>query len=217
MDFVAARENMIECQLRTNKVTDKRILNAMSSLPRERFVSSDREHMAYVDVDVPCGNGRNVMAAMVSARLIQEAAIQKDDEVLCIGAGTGYSVAVMAGLASSVIALENDKACAAKADELFAELDLDNAVVVEGQLVDGWGAESPYDVIFFDGMISEVPSSILEQLGDGGRLLAIVDSSGGIGRATLFVKVFGNISSREIFDINVGRLTEFDKKQEFVF
>ena len=122
MDFIAARENMIDCQLRTNKVTDERILYAMASLPREHFVSSEREYMAYVDIDIPCGEGRNLMAAMTSARLIQEAVIHEDDEVLCIGAGTGYSVAVMAGLASSVIALESEKVCAAKADELFSEL-----------------------------------------------------------------------------------------------
>ena len=217
MDFVAARENMIDCQLRTNKVTDERILNAMSSLPRERFVPRDRENMAYVDIDIPCGEGRCLMSAMVSARLVQEAGIQSKDEVLCIAAGTGYSVAVMSGMASSVIALESNKECAAKAGELFSELKLDNAVVVEGPLTDGWQAESPYNVIFIDGMIAEVPSEIFSQLSDGGRLVAIIDSGDGIGRATLFVKLSGTVSSREIFDICVGRLAEFDKKQEFVF
>ena len=217
MDFAVARENMIYCQLRTNQVTDERILSAMSSLPRERFVSRGREDMAYVDIDVPCGEGRKLMTAMASARLIQEAAIQPSDEVLCIGAGTGYSVAVMAGLASSVIALESDKACAAKAGELFSELNLDNAVIVEGPLVEGWAAESPYDVILLDGMISEVPPQILGQLGNRGRLVAVVDSGNSIGRATKFVKTSGNISSRAFFDIRIGRLLEFEKKQGFVF
>ena len=81
MDFGAARENMIDCQLRTNKVTDERILKAMASLPRERFVPREREDMAYVDVDIPCGEGRCLMSAMVSARLIQEARLQRADEV----------------------------------------------------------------------------------------------------------------------------------------
>lgn len=217
MDFGAARENMIECQLRTNKITDSRILGAMATLPRERFVPREREGMAYVDVDIPCGEGRCLMTAMASGRLIQEAGIGPEDEVLCIGAGTGYSVAVMANLAASVIALESEPTCVKKSSELFAELSLDNAVVVEGPLPEGWKAESPYNVIFVDGMISEVPNQIFDQLADGGRLVAIVDSGNGIGCATLFVKLSGNVSSRGIFDINVGRLPEFDKKQEFVF
>ena len=217
MDFGVARDNMIDCQLRTNKVTDERILTAMASLPRERFVPREREDMAYVDVDIPCGEGRCLMSAMVSARLIQEARLQRADEVLCIAAGTGYSVAVMSGIASSVIALESNQECAGKASQLLSELNLDNAVVVEGPLTAGWQAESPYNVIFIDGMISAVPSEIFLQLADGGRLIAVIDSGDGVGRATLFVKLSGTVSSREIFDISVGRLSEFDKKQEFVF
>jgi protein-L-isoaspartate(D-aspartate) O-methyltransferase len=217
MDYATARENMIECQLRTNKITDKRILEAMAAIPRERFVSSEREKMAYIDTDVPCGDGRYLMAPMAVSRLIQEAAIKTGDSVLCIAAGTGYSVAVMAQIAGSVIALESNPDCAKKAGELLAELNLDNAVVVEGDVTRGWVAESPYDIIFIDGMVAEVPSSIFEQLADGGRLLAIIDSGDGIGRATLFVKLSGNISDRDIFDIRVRRLQEFDKLQEFVF
>lgn len=217
MNFDTARDNMIECQLRTNKITDGRILDAMSTIPRERFVSSDREEMAYVDADIPCGEGRYLMTPMASARLIQEAAIGPDDSVLCIAAGTGYSVAVMARLASSVIALESDQQCAKKAGELFADLSFDNAVVVEGALKAGWAAEGPYDVIFIDGMIAEVPNAIFDQLSDGGRLVAIIDSGDGIGRATLFGKLSHNVSSRGIFDIKVGKLSEFDKEQEFVF
>ncbi len=217
MDFGVARENMIECQLRTNKITDSRILGAMSTLPRERFVPRDREEMAYADMDIPCGEGRCLMAAMASGRLIQEAGIKSNDEVLCIGASTGYSVAVMAKLASSVIALESNKACVEKAGMLLSELKLDNAVVVEGPLTRGWETESPYNVIFIDGMVSEIPNAVFEQLADGGRLVAIVDSGNGIGCATLYVKLSGNVSSRGIFDITVGKLSDFDKKQEFVF
>jgi protein-L-isoaspartate(D-aspartate) O-methyltransferase len=217
MDYAAARRNMIECQLRTNKITDKRILEAMSLIPRERFISNERAMMAYTDTDVPCGDGRYLMAPIAVSRLIQEAAITAGDSVLCIASGTGYSVAVMARIAGSVIALESSPDCAKKAGELLAELNLDNAVVVEGDVTVGWAAESPYDIIFIDGMVAEVPNTLFEQLADGGRLLAIIDSGDGIGRATLFVKLSGNISDRQIFDIRVGRLLEFDKLQEFVF
>ena len=79
MDLDAARENMIECQLRTNKITDNRILSAMGTIPRERFVPPGREEFAYTDVDIPCADGRFLMAPMAVARLIQEAEIKAED------------------------------------------------------------------------------------------------------------------------------------------
>ena len=217
MDLDAARENMIECQLRTNKITDKRILNAMASIPRERFVPSGKEEFAYTDVDIPCAEGRCLMAPMAVARLIQEAEIKAENSVLCIGAGTGYAVSVLAKLADSVIALESNSQCCKTAGELFSELSFDNAVLVEGDLTRGWHKESPYDVIFIDGMVSSVPGELFDQLSIGGRLVGVIDSGDGVGRATLFIKLENSVSSRRIFDINVGLLPEFDKNQEFVF
>ncbi len=217
MDLDAARENMIECQLRTNKITDNRILNAMGTIPRERFVPAGREGFAYADVDIPCAEGRCLMAPMAVARLIQEAEIKAENAVLCVGAGTGYSVSVLAKLADSVIALESNPKCCKTAGELFSELSFDNAVLVEGDLRRGWRKESPYDVIFIDGMVSIVPDELFEQLSIGGRLVGVVDSGDGIGRGTLYIKLENSVSSRRIFDINVGLLPEFDKNQEFVF
>jgi len=217
MDFSAARENMIECQLRTNKITDRRILDAMATIPRERFVPAGKEEFAYADVDIPCAEGRYLMAPMAVARLIQEAEIQDEDAVLCVGAGTGYAVSVLAKLADSVIALESDPHCCKTAGQLFSELSFDNAVLVEGKLREGWRKESPYDVIFIDGMVSDVPNELFDQLSVGGRLVGVVDSGDGIGRATLFIKLENSVSSRGIFDIKVGLLPEFDKEQEFVF
>ena len=217
MDFGSARENMIECQLRTNKITDNRILEVMSLLPRERFVPQPFQEMAYVDTDIPCGVGRYLMSAMASARLIQEADIQSGDEVLCVGAGTGYSTAVMAGLAASVIALESEESCAQMASRLFSDLNLDNSVVVEGVLTSGWNAESPYNVILIDGMIEEVPTVIFEQLSNRGRMVTVVDSGNGIGIAKVFVKLDNRVTSREIFNVKAGKLPEFKKKPGFVF
>ena len=217
MDLDAARENMIECQLRTNKITDGRILNAMATIPRERFVPPGREEFAYTDVDIPCGEGRYLMAPMAVARLIQEAELKAENAVLCVGAGTGYAVSVLAKLADSVIALESDPHCCKTAGELFSELSFDNAVLVEGDLRRGWRKESPYDVIFIDGMVSKVPDELLDQLSMGGRLVGIVDSGDGVGHATVYIRLENSVSSRRIFDINVGFLPEFDKNQEFVF
>ena len=157
------------------------------------------------------------MAPMAVARLIQEAEIKAENAVLCIGAGTGYAVSVLAQLADSVIALESNPKCCKTAGELFSELSFDNAVLVEGDLRRGWRKESPYDVIFIDGMVSNVPNELFDQLSIEGRLVGVVDSGDGVGHATLFIKLKNSVSSRRIFDINVGLLPEFDKNQEFVF
>lgn len=217
MDFGTVRRNMIECQIRTNKVTEPRLLEAMSEVPRERFVPKARQAMSYVDNDVPCGSGRCLMAPMVLARMIQETGIGPDDAVLCVGAGTGYAAAVMAKLARAVFALESIPELAKQAGEAFNELNLDNAVVLEGPLPDGWPDQSPYDVILIDGAVAEVPPGLLAQLADGGRLIAVIAGNAAIGRVTLFGKVGRSISRRSVFDATISRLPEFDRKQEFVF
>ena len=217
MNFETARRNMIECQIRPSRVTDPRVISVMATLPRERFVPKSRQFMAYIDEDVPCGAGRSLMAPMVLARMIQEASIGARDTVLCVGAGTGYAVAVIARFARAVFALESVPELARQAGELFNEFNLDNAVVVEGPLTEGWAAESPYDVILIDGAVPEVPGALLDQLADGGRLMAVLQGDDAIGRVTLFARLGQTVSRRSIFDATVNRLPEFDKTQEFVF
>src|SRR3546814_7419678 len=121
MDFAAARENMIEGQLRPNKVTDEAILSAMGTVPRERFLPNGKRAVAYVDEDIGLGQGRFLMEPIVLARLIQAAGVEPDDLVLDIGCGTGYSAAILALLANTVIALECDERLARQATEILAE------------------------------------------------------------------------------------------------
>ena len=122
IDYAAARLNMVEGQLRTNKVTDAAVLDAFLAIPRERFVQPALRGIAYVDDDVALGGGRSLMEPMVLARLLQVAAIGKDDKVLEIGCATGYATALLARMAGSVIALESDPQLAAQARKLLGEL-----------------------------------------------------------------------------------------------
>jgi len=114
MDFSAARRNMVERQVRTNKVTDEAVLEALAQLPRERFVPESLSAVAYIDEDVPLGNGRYLMEPMVFARLVQAAQLQPGDRVLDLGCGCGYSTAILSRLANQVIALESDSSCMAQ-------------------------------------------------------------------------------------------------------
>lgn len=217
MDFAAARRNMVESQLRTNRVTEPLLLAAMSEIPRERFVPEGRTALAYVDEDLPIGSGRYLMEPMVLGRLLQEARPDKDDAALCIGCGTGYSAAVLARLCGAVVALESDAGFAEKASAIFANLGIDNAVVVGGPLDEGWPKEAPYDVIIFDGAVASVPSTVLDQLGEGGRLVAVRRRGNGVGRGTLWLKRGGVVSHRDLFDASVPILPGFENRTGFVF
>jgi protein-L-isoaspartate(D-aspartate) O-methyltransferase len=217
MDFAKARRNMVESQLRTNRVVDPAIVAAMAAVPREQFVPEDRAAVAYVDEDLPLGNGRYLMEPMVLGRMLQEAQPGADDAVLLIGCGAGYSAAVLAKLCSAVFALESDPAVAAKATALLSGQGADNVVVVEGPLTQGWAAEAPYNLILFNGAVPEVPEAIIGQLGDDGRIVAVIAADRGPGRATLIGRRSGVIFRRTLFDANTPVLPDFIKSAGFVF
>lgn len=211
------RLNMVESQLRTNKVTDPRILKAMAEIPREAFVPERLRGVAYVDEDINLGDGRFLMEPMVFARLAQAAAIAGTDVVLEIGAGCGYGTAVLARLASTVVALESAAPVAATAASLLSGQGVDNAIVVEGALAGGHPAQAPYDVIVFSGAIVEPPAAILTQLAEGGRMVAVTRGDSGPGRAILWTRRAGVVGARTLFDANTPLLPEFAPVRGFAF
>lgn len=218
MDFSIARRNMVEGQIRTNRVSDPLVLNAMKSLPREHFVPKAMQSICYMDESVRLGNGRALMEPLALARLLQEAAVQNTDAVLVIGAGTGYSAAVLAHMASAVVALESDQDLANTASRLMADLGVDNVAVVTGPLDQGYPQQAPYDVIFFDGGVAEIPEQICEQLAEGGRLVAVTEEDRvGLGRAVLVTRNDGKIGRRTVFDTNVPLLPGFEPEVKFTF
>ncbi len=217
MDFAKARRNMVESQLRTNKVVDPAVVGAMAAVPREKFVPDSMAAIAYVDEDLPLGNGRFLMEPMVLGRMLQEACPNAEDAVLLIGCGSGYSAAVLAKLCSAVFALESDFAVATKATALLSGLGADNVVVVEGPLAKGWADEAPYSLILFNGSVGEVPEAIVEQLGEGGRIVAVIADDQGLGRATLIGRRGGVLFRRTLFDANTPVLPDFIKSAGFVF
>lgn len=216
-DFAAMRRNMVENQIRTNRVTDPRVIEAMETVPRELFVPKAMRAIAYIDEDIQVAPGRYLLEPMVMARLLQAAEIGADDVVLDIGCATGYGPALLARLAASVVGLESDAALADKASALLAELGVDNAAVVTGPLEEGYPKQAPYDVILIEGAVDEVPRAIADQLAEGGRLATVVRTSAPMGRATVFLRLHGAISRRPVFDAAVPLLPGFRKEPEFVF
>ncbi len=217
VDYTESRWNMVESQIRTNKVTDPTLLAVMANLPRECFVPEPLRGIAYVDEDIPLGKGRYLMEPMVLARLLQTAAVGAEDVVLDVGCATGYSTAVLARLANTVVAVESDPELAARATGTLAELGIDNAVVVEAPLREGYPKQAPYDVIFIGGGVPEIPPLIADQLAEGGRLVTVVAEEGAVGRGTLMIRSGGVLSDRPVFDAATPPLPEFSREPGFVF
>lgn len=221
-EFAVARRNMVESQIRPNSVTDRRLIAALLEVPRERFVPASMRELAYIDEDIRLteavhGPGmRWLMEPMPFARLVQLAEIAPTDIVLDVGCATGYSTAVLARLAESVVGLECDSTLSARAESLLVEQGVANAAVVTGDLADGYPGQGPYDVIVLEGAIDDVPRALFAQLRDGGRLVAAI-RQGPIGKATLYRSVGGIVSSWTAFDVNVRPLPGFEKSPAFTF
>lgn len=216
-DYTAARLNMVESQVRPNRVTDLRLISAMMEMPRERFVPETQRGVAYVDEDLPIGGGRFLMEPMVLARLVQSARVRSDETVLNVGAATGYDAAILGRLAERVVALESDTALVRRATDALGALGIDNVTLVSGALAEGCATHAPYDVILFGGAVEHVPARITDQLADGGRLVAVIAPPGEPGRATLFTKIAGALSHRIIFDAGSRLLPGFQLEPGFAF
>jgi protein-L-isoaspartate(D-aspartate) O-methyltransferase len=207
---------MVDGQIRTNKVTDPDIVDAMATVPREMFVPKQLRGVAYIDDDIRIAADRYLMEPLVLARLLQAAKIKPEDVVLDLGCGTGYSAAVLARLAAAVVALENDPGLANDATENLTELQADNVAVMIGKLPEGYPEQGPYDVVVINGAIEQVPPAIAEQISEGGRIVAVVDD-GGVGRATVFTKQGSHLNQRVLFEAAVPPLPGFGKQRGFVF
>ena len=209
----AARFHMIDSQIRPSDVTDVRILAALGTVARENFVPRAARALAYADVSVEVAPGRFLMEPRCFAKLLQLAAITADDRILDVGCATGYSAAVLARLGATVVALEQDADLLRIASEGLSATPI---VLVQGALIEGAKAEGPFDVIVVEGAIEQVPETLLSQLAEGGRLVAVMND-GPQGKATLFLKENGGIGRRAVFDAAVPVLAGFKKMMGFVF
>ncbi len=218
MDFAAVRRNMVENQLRPNRVIDPAVVDAMASVPRESFLPKAMRGVAYVDEDVPLGGGRHLIEPLVLGRLLQTAEVRPDDVALVVGCPVGYAAAVLARMCSAVVALESDAAAAEAAARALAEVGADNVVVETGPLAEGWPKQAPYDVILLAGAVAEIPDSLCQQLGDGGRLVGVVRPDPlASGEAVVVARIGDSFGRRPVFDAATPVLPEFRPREQFVF
>jgi protein-L-isoaspartate(D-aspartate) O-methyltransferase len=213
----AARLHMVESQLRPNKVTDERVIDAFLAIRRELFLPAALRGVAYIDDDLPLGAGRFVMKPMVAARLIQALAVAAKDTVLVVGAGVGYEAAVLSQLARSVVALEEDAELARIGRSALVDHRIASINYVEAPLAAGHRPRAPYEAILFAGAAAQIPAEISGQLAEGGRLAVVLRSQDRVGRATLITRTGGVLAQRVIFDAATPLLPGLIAKPAFVF
>jgi protein-L-isoaspartate(D-aspartate) O-methyltransferase len=217
MSFALARENMVESQLRPNRVTDKLLLQRFLNVPREIFVDVASRSIAYMDDPVLMGAGRKMMTPLVTARMLQELQLTETDTLLVVAAGTGYSSCLASPLVSKVVAVEENVQLVDVARRNVIELGLGHVTVVDGKPQEGAAKFAPFDKILFDAAVGEVPSALIRQLKEGGRLAAVVALENGIMEASVFTKVGHTLFETTLFETKGDVLGNFARTERFVF
>jgi len=221
-DSAVLRRTMVDCQIRTFDVTDQLVLARFLAVPRELFLPAELNDIAYSDMALRIVTEdvqRQLLPPLVLARMLQEAVIKSTDKVLDIGSSTGYSSALLAGLAASVVSLENAASLKGSIEANLSVAGITGVQAVQGPLSEGYAAGAPYDVILVNGGVEDNLEILLAQLSEGGRIIAIENSgkSPASSKAMRFESVRGQLSSRYLFDASAPTLEGFRKVPEFVF
>ncbi len=213
--------HMVLGQVYTNKVQNPRLLEALTSTPREQFVPPAFSKSAYVDAPLPYGSGRFMLEPLIVAEMISHAQLSSTSNVLIIGAGLGYTVALASKLASMVVGIEVDPSLANSARVLLAPYAPKGRIELVDNLAKGYDRHAPYDAIIIEGAIEHLPTKLTDQLATNGRLVAItplgVASAGtcGLGRVTLYTLTEEGLTSKEIADCAAARLADFESPASF--
>ena len=218
--FSTARQKMVDGQVRTNDVTDHRIIDAMMAVPREAFVSEGLRAIAYLDRDLDVGGSsavrRYLLAPQITGKLLQAAGITASDNVLVVGCATGYLAALAARLGAKVTATETDSALVARGQAILTQLGLANVTVKAAAPAEGDPADAPFDVIILNGATEIAPESLLAQLGEGGRLVGVFAKTHPA-RATIVTRSHGDLGNRVLFDAVAPVLPGLERVPGFEF
>ena len=213
-DFATRRRMMVDTQVRPSDVTEFPIIDAMLTVPREAFVPGEQIEAAYASNDIDLGDGRVLLDPRVFAKMLDALNLTNADLVLDVGAGLGYSSAVIARIAEAVVALEDDEARIQEAQALIADHHADNVILQQGDLTAGAPEHGPYDAIIVEGGVEELPSTLADQLKEGGRMVVIFMENA-LGTVRAGHKVDGRISWRFAFNGTAPVIPGFEKQAAF--
>ncbi|MCE7795115.1 protein-L-isoaspartate O-methyltransferase [Sphingobium sufflavum] len=213
-DFTSMRRAMVESQLRTNDVNDVAVIRAILSVPREDYVPEERRAAAYIDRAVPLADGRALNPPLATARLLVEAKVKAGQTVLLIGAATGYAAMLLATLGATVTALESDAGLAEGARARLSGVA--DVTIIEGPLEAGVSAAAPYDLLFIDGAVENVPEALSDQIKVGGRAV-FARADQGVSRLCVGVRSAGGFGATVLVDAEAVVLPGFAAPKAFRF
>ncbi len=214
MDPQAMRQAMVASQLRPNAVTDPRLVAAMATLPRERFLPEGAQAVAYRDTPIPIGAGRRANAPLATARLLNQAELLPTDRVLLIGAAGGYAAALLSELVADVVAVEEHPALVALARDALGGTD--RVTLVQGSLANGHAVGQPYDVLIVDGAVEVLPGDLVAQLHPGARIVSGL-ADRGVTRLAAGRVTAGGYGLQPFADIECVVLPGFERAHGFRF
>ncbi|WP_121630960.1 protein-L-isoaspartate O-methyltransferase family protein [Tropicibacter alexandrii] len=213
-DFATRRRMMVDTQVRPSDVTEFPIIDAMLTVPREAFVPGEQIEAAYASNDIDLGHGRVLLDPRVFAKMLDALNLTNSDLVLDVGAGLGYSSAVIARIAEAVVAVESNVDRVAEAQALMADHHADNVILHQGGLEAGAPEHGPYDAIIVEGGVETLPTALTDQLKDGGRIVVIFMEKA-LGTVRVGHKVDGKVTWRFAFNGTAPVIPGFEKKAAF--
>lgn len=210
---------MVDSQIHTNGVVSTPVLDAFRTVPRELFVPPAMRGMAYVDEDLPLGDGRYLMDPSLLARMVSAADVRSEDIVLNIGDATGYSSAILSFLATTVVTLEGRPGMLDAARQVWADGSYCNIAILNGDYTEGCPEHAPYSLILMNGAVAEIPDILLAQLTLRGRLITVHQPAGAkIGTVVLTERIGdGKYATRKLFNASTPYIPGFQPRPEFVF
>ncbi len=217
MEFEIARRNMVLSQLKPNKVTDEKVLEAFLQVPREIFVKKAQSKHCYIDENLMINKKRYLLNPVVLARLIQSLELNRDKTILCLGSGIGYSLVILSFLAGTVIGIDTDKKLVDDSTRIILSLNVDNVAIIRNSIDKGYLQQAPYDAILIEGSVKKVPEIILNQLNENGKLATVEEQNENHGHAVVYEKIDKNFVRSYLFDTNVPILNSFVGRFTFKF
>ena len=216
MDSHLLNKNMIEGQIKPIGGMKKNILEAFSSINRDDFVPPNLKENSFSEKNLFLKRNRFVLKANLIAKIISALNISNEENVLVIGSSTGYSSAIISRLAETVISIEEDKELLNFSEEAVKKNGIDNIVFINNAMIDGCSEQGPFNAIIIEGSIDEVPMKILNQLEQGGRLIAMINDNG-ISNVIEYQKKNNTFTERFLFSCSAPKLKSFDKRKSFSF
>ncbi|WP_196139600.1 protein-L-isoaspartate O-methyltransferase [Aliikangiella sp. G2MR2-5] len=216
MNIEKARFNMIEQQVKPWKVFDEKLLGAMATIPREKFVPESYRGLAYADIAIPLGHNQTMLTPRELARMIQAMGLEGDEKVLEIGCGSGYSAAVLSRLCKKVYSVDIIGDFVSSAQQKLRQLAFNNIDIEETDASDGWLAKAPYDAVLITSALPTLSDSFKRCLNNNGRVVSIIGTEGHYA-AKVYTLVDGEWQTETLFPMDAAPMINAEQPNQFVF